>query len=204
MTSATRSRGRAGQREGGGERRRRRGRRGSGRTRPHPPASANGRLLRLPASASGMKGAAPGKSGQSPSGSQTSLVLIIQLFPQPPDMSHGKRTDMLPEIAAAVGFLSSLLRTRGCVSEQRLKVFSRALQDALTGEHSSGSQSHRGAAPLCLGCLSPLFLGRRPPTRAAPGLRNLALIFEDACGPSVPWFRSLPPRPPVPASLPGY
>lgn len=49
---------------------------------------------------------------------------------------------MLPEIAAAVGFLSSLLRTRGCVSEQRLKVFSRALQDALTGEHSSGSQSH--------------------------------------------------------------
>lgn len=46
----------------------------------------------------------------------------------------GKRTDMLPEIAAAVGFLSSLLRTRGCVSEQRLKVFSGALQEALTGE----------------------------------------------------------------------
>ncbi|XP_006218551.1 protein BTG2 [Vicugna pacos] len=46
----------------------------------------------------------------------------------------GKRTDMLPEIAAAVGFLSSLLRTRGCVSEQRLKVFSGALQEALT-EH---------------------------------------------------------------------
>lgn len=50
-------------------------------------------------------------------------------------MSHGKRTDMLPEIAAAVGFLSSLLRTRGCVSEQRLKVFSRALQDALTDHY---------------------------------------------------------------------
>nr|KAF6412784.1 BTG anti-proliferation factor 2 [Molossus molossus] len=46
----------------------------------------------------------------------------------------GKRTNMLPEIAAAVGFLSSLLRTRGCVSEQRLKVFSGALQEALT-EH---------------------------------------------------------------------
>ncbi|XP_003410287.1 protein BTG2 [Loxodonta africana] len=46
----------------------------------------------------------------------------------------GTRTDMLPEIAAAVGFLSSLLRTRGCVSEQRLKVFSGALQEALT-EH---------------------------------------------------------------------
>ncbi|XP_048213266.1 protein BTG2 [Perognathus longimembris pacificus] len=49
-------------------------------------------------------------------------------------MSHGKRTDMFPEIAAAVGFLSSLLRTRGCVSEQRLAVFSAALQEALT-EH---------------------------------------------------------------------
>nr|XP_005609765.1 protein BTG2 [Equus caballus] len=46
----------------------------------------------------------------------------------------GKRTDMLPEIAAAVGFLSSLLRSRGCVSEQRLQVFGRALQEALT-EH---------------------------------------------------------------------
>lgn len=45
-----------------------------------------------------------------------------------------KRTDMLPEIAAAVGFLSSLLRTRGCVSEQRLQVFGGALQEALTGE----------------------------------------------------------------------
>lgn len=77
-------------------------------------------------------------------------------------MSHGKRTDMLPEIAAAVGFLSSLLRTRGCVSEQRLKVFSRALQDALTGEHTSGFRSHRGAAPSCLGCLSSLFLERGP------------------------------------------
>lgn len=60
--------------------------------------------------------------------------------PQDHDMSQtrwaGKRTDMVPEIAAAVGFLSSLLRTRGCVSEQRLKVFSGALQEALTGEHT--------------------------------------------------------------------
>ncbi|XP_036613355.1 protein BTG2 [Trichosurus vulpecula] len=55
-----------------------------------------------------------------------------------PEMSQtrwtGERADMLPEIAAAVGFLSSLLRTRGCVSEQRLQVFSGALQEALT-EH---------------------------------------------------------------------
>ncbi|XP_044522359.1 protein BTG2-like [Gracilinanus agilis] len=41
---------------------------------------------------------------------------------------------MLPEIATAVGFLSNLLRTQGCVSKQRLQVFSRALQEALT-EH---------------------------------------------------------------------
>lgn len=62
-----------------------------------------------------------------------------------------RRTDMLPEIAAAVGFLSSLLRTRGCVSEQRLKVFSGALQEALTGEPTP-----RGAPrtpPLRLGSL---------------------------------------------------
>lgn len=108
-----------------------------------------------------MKGAARGKSGQNPSGGWTTLVLV-ELLPRPPGMSHGKRTDMLPEIAAAVGFLSSLLRTRGCVSEQRLKVFSRALQDALTGEHTSGFRSHRGAAPSCLGCLSSLFLERGP------------------------------------------
>ena len=44
---------------------------------------------------------------------------------------------MLPEIAAAVGFLSSLLRTRGCVNEQRLQVFRGALQAALTGEHGA-------------------------------------------------------------------
>lgn len=48
---------------------------------------------------------------------------------------------MVPEIAAAVGFLSSLLRTRGCVSEQRLKVFSTALQEALTGERRASAPS---------------------------------------------------------------
>ncbi|NXY90768.1 BTG2 protein, partial [Alcedo cyanopectus] len=46
----------------------------------------------------------------------------------------GHRADMVPEIAAAVGFVSSLLRTRGCVSEQQLRVFSRALREALA-EH---------------------------------------------------------------------
>ncbi|XP_025932986.1 protein BTG2 [Apteryx rowi] len=46
----------------------------------------------------------------------------------------GPRADMAPEIAAAVGFISSLLRTRGCVSEQQLQVFSGALREALA-EH---------------------------------------------------------------------
>ncbi|NXP03635.1 BTG2 protein, partial [Thinocorus orbignyianus] len=45
-----------------------------------------------------------------------------------------QRVDMVPEIAAAVGFVSSLLRTRGCVSEQQLQVFSGALREALA-EH---------------------------------------------------------------------
>ncbi|XP_068026897.1 protein BTG2 [Melanerpes formicivorus] len=47
---------------------------------------------------------------------------------------RGPRPDMAPEIAAAVGFVSSLLRTRGCVSEQQLQVFSGALREALA-EH---------------------------------------------------------------------
>ncbi|KAM6191863.1 protein BTG2 [Sarcoramphus papa] len=46
----------------------------------------------------------------------------------------GPRADMVPEIAAAAGFVSSLLRTRGCVSEQQLQVFSGALREALA-EH---------------------------------------------------------------------
>ncbi|NXX49171.1 BTG2 protein, partial [Tricholaema leucomelas] len=47
---------------------------------------------------------------------------------------RGPRPDMAPEIAAAVGFVSSLLRTRGCVSEQQLQVFSGALREELA-EH---------------------------------------------------------------------
>ncbi|NXR74483.1 BTG2 protein, partial [Pycnonotus jocosus] len=47
---------------------------------------------------------------------------------------RGPRADMVPEIAAAVGFVSGLLRTRGCVSEQQLQIFSGALREALT-EH---------------------------------------------------------------------
>lgn len=86
----------------------------------------------------------------------------------------GKRTHMLPEIAAAVGFLSGLLRTRGCVSEQRLKVFSGALQEALTGERAGvrAATPPPGSAPrlasfLLLGQGSRSGLGF-PPARGGP------------------------------------
>lgn len=52
----------------------------------------------------------------------------------------GPRADMVPEIAAAAGFVSSLLRTRGCVSEQQLQVFSGALREALAGEALAGEE----------------------------------------------------------------
>lgn len=57
---------------------------------------------------------------------------------------------MVPEIAAAVGFVSGLLRTRGCVSEQQLQVFSGALREALTGE-LWGRTSAATEAPLGAG-----------------------------------------------------
>ncbi|NWY03899.1 BTG2 protein, partial [Nothoprocta ornata] len=46
----------------------------------------------------------------------------------------GPRADMAPEIAAAAGFVSGLLRARGRVSEQQLQVFGGALREALA-EH---------------------------------------------------------------------
>lgn len=68
-------------------------------------------------------------------------------------LSNCSRADMVPEIAAAVGFVSSLLRTRGCVSEQQLQIFSGALEEALTGED--------GALPLRGVCASgPRFRGQ--------------------------------------------
>lgn len=116
---------------------------------------------------------------------------------------------MLPEIAAAVGFLSSLLRTRGCVNEQRLQVFSGALQEALTGEHiAEGPGARRtltpGFGPLpCLRRLSsPLRAGL--PTRAAPGLGFLPAPGA-ACSllpPPPPPHPHLPPIPLGPVSPP--
>lgn len=57
----------------------------------------------------------------------------------------GPRADMVPEIAAAVGFVSSLLRTRGCVSERQLQVFSGALREALAGEAQPRGPGKRSA-----------------------------------------------------------
>lgn len=71
---------------------------------------------------------------------------------------RGPRQDMVPEIAAAVGFVSGLLRTRGCVSEQQLQVFSGALREALAGEgQRSGFAKGRGGrwCPLELPGLLP-------------------------------------------------
>lgn len=90
------------------------------------------------------------KGGAEPGGAEGAAAIVVPEsaplpFPPPaarePSMSQrqnqrrgGPRADMVPEIAAAVGFVSSLLRTRGCVSEQQLQVFSGALREALAGE----------------------------------------------------------------------
>ncbi|NXY51739.1 BTG2 protein, partial [Ceuthmochares aereus] len=63
------------------------------------------------------------------------------------------RADMVPEIAAAVGFVSSLLRTRGCVSEQQLEVFSEALRDTLEEHykhHWFPENPFRGSGYRCI------------------------------------------------------
>ncbi|XP_056367465.1 protein BTG2 [Oenanthe melanoleuca] len=66
---------------------------------------------------------------------------------------RGPRADMAPEIAAAVGFVSGLLRTRGRVSEQQLQVFSAALREALTEHyrhHWFPEKPSKGSGYRCL------------------------------------------------------
>ncbi|XP_004392847.1 PREDICTED: protein BTG2 isoform 1 [Odobenus rosmarus divergens] len=110
----------------------------------------------------------------------------------------GKRTDMLPEIAAAVGFLSSLLRTRGCVSEQRLKVFSGALQEALTGEHpprilASVEPRRWRWAPLPAWAVFRLLLGQGSPREQ---LRDsVSLQPQGGPHPPIPLGRVSPAQP---------
>uniref|UniRef100_H2ZZV6 BTG anti-proliferation factor 2 n=2 Tax=Latimeria chalumnae TaxID=7897 RepID=H2ZZV6_LATCH len=60
---------------------------------------------------------------------------------------------MVPEIAAAAGFVSQLLRTRGCVSDQQLQVFSHALQEALLEHyrhHWFPDRPYKGSGYRCI------------------------------------------------------
>lgn len=60
---------------------------------------------------------------------------------------------MIREIAAAVGFISKFLRTKGLMNERQLQTFSQCLQELLAGEGGVGAA---GAAPS-------------PPRAACPG-----------------------------------
>ncbi|XP_009904501.2 protein BTG2 [Dryobates pubescens] len=95
-----------------------------------------------PPAAALFNGSAEPEAQTEPSTTQRGVAAVTGTLPprRSPAMSQrqnqrrGPRPDMAPEIAAAVGFVSSLLRTRGCVSEQQLQVFSGALREALA-EH---------------------------------------------------------------------
>lgn len=54
------------------------------------------------------------------------------------------RASMIREIAAAVGFISKFLRTKGLMNERQLQTFSQCLQELLAGEGGVGAA---GAAP---------------------------------------------------------
>lgn len=59
------------------------------------------------------------------------------------------RASMIREIAAAVGFISKFLRTKGLMNERQLQTFSQSLQELLAGEPRRGSQprTRRGFPP---------------------------------------------------------
>lgn len=100
---------------------------------------------------------------------------------------RGPRADMVPEIAAAVGFVSNLLRTRGCVSEQQLQVFSGALREALAGEarwgrdRLGGERGPRREQPA-RGCCPVIPLGAGHP----PVSFTVATVFLPGPG-ALPW-----------------
>lgn len=64
------------------------------------------------------------------------------------------RASMIREIAAAVGFISKFLRTKGLMNERQLQTFSQCLQELLAGEGGG-----------CGGSRSPP-VRRGPPARA--------------------------------------
>ncbi|KAL4645877.1 protein BTG2 [Arapaima gigas] len=61
--------------------------------------------------------------------------------------------EMAPEVAAAADFLTSLLATRGFLSEQQLQVFSQCLQEALSDHyrhHWFPDRPQRGSGYRCI------------------------------------------------------
>lgn len=78
------------------------------------------------------------------------------------------RASMIREIAAAVGFISKFLRTKGLMNERQLQTFSQSLQELLAGEGGAGAA---GAAP-------PL----RPGEPLCPFRRGAACPDRRRCG----------------------
>uniref|UniRef100_A0A8C4X5E1 B-cell translocation gene 2 n=1 Tax=Erpetoichthys calabaricus TaxID=27687 RepID=A0A8C4X5E1_ERPCA len=61
--------------------------------------------------------------------------------------------EMLPELTAAASFVSSLLRTRGFLSEHKLQIFSHALQEALADHyrhHWFPDKPQKGSGYRCI------------------------------------------------------
>uniref|UniRef100_A0A452HJH2 Anti-proliferative protein domain-containing protein n=1 Tax=Gopherus agassizii TaxID=38772 RepID=A0A452HJH2_9SAUR len=75
------------------------------------------------------------------------------------------RASMIREIAAAVGFISKFLRTKGLMNERQLQTFSQSLQELLAGE------GRRRAARGCSGEQDAVFSRPRPccPLAASAG-----------------------------------
>uniref|UniRef100_A0A0E9X6V4 Anti-proliferative protein domain-containing protein n=1 Tax=Anguilla anguilla TaxID=7936 RepID=A0A0E9X6V4_ANGAN len=69
-------------------------------------------------------------------------------------MNHGyTKAEMGPEVTAAAGFVSSLLRTRGFLTEQQLQIFSDCLHQALSEhykDHWFPEKPQKGSGYRCI------------------------------------------------------
>lgn len=68
-------------------------------------------------------------------------------------ITHHPRTNMKPEIIAAVGFLSKFLRTKGLMNDLELQTFSQSLQELLLEHyrhHWFPEKPSRGSAYRCI------------------------------------------------------
>lgn len=118
------------------------------------------------------------------------------------------RASMIREIAAAVGFISKFLRTKGLMNERQLQTFSQSLQELLAGEPRRGSQprTRRGFPPPSPPP-RPGLSGPRVAPPSAAGRRTEGVCGKKGKngpseGPELPWSLSRdtppPPSPPVP------